>query len=102
MPIVGEWFFDYGGGVALLFGHRKFDVSVTTGFTAYDNPLVMTFNADGWLAVSYPLSSTFRVSAGVHGDFYDGALTTYDINTGALKNIDRFYWGPFVRLTGTF
>lgn len=102
MPIVGEWSFDYGGGVALLFGHRKFDVSVTTGFTAYDNPLVMTFNADGWLAVSYPLSSTFRVSAGVHGDFYNAALTTYDINTGALKNIDRFYWGPFVRLTGTF
>ncbi len=59
------------------------------------------FNADGWLAFSFRFTPQFKISSGIRGDFYNNALTTYDIS-GALKNIDRFYWGPFVRLTGTF
>jgi hypothetical protein len=101
IPIVGEWSFDYGAGIAALIGRRELDASTSAGFTASDRATAVVFNADGWLAFTVRFAPQFKFSSGIRGDFYNNALTTYDIS-GALKNIDRFYWGPFVRLTGTF
>jgi hypothetical protein len=105
IPIVGWWSFDYSGGIAGLIGSRSFEVSGTNniGGTFYtnQNPTAFIFNADGWVALSYLLSG-LKVSGGIRSDYYNSALTTYNINTGALQNIDRLYWGPFVRLTGVF
>lgn len=102
IPIVGEWSFDYSGGAALLIGDRSFNVSTSTGFTLDESTTTVVFNTDGWLALSYSLGPQFKISTGMRSDFYISALTTYDVNTGALQNISRVYWGPFVRLTGTF
>ena len=62
----------------------------------------LVLNADGWAAISYTFTPHFKASAGIRGDFYSFALTTYDVGTGGLTNISRFYGGPFVRLTGSF
>ncbi len=42
------------------------------------------------------------MSGGIRADFYDSALLTYNVDTGALQGLNRLYWGPFLRLTGTF
>ena len=102
IPIVGEWSFEYGAGIAALLGSRKFEGSSTTGFAVSNRATAFVFNADGSLALSYRVTSQFKISSGIRGDFYNNALTTYDIGTGALQNINRIYWGPFLRLTGTF
>lgn len=60
------------------------------------------FNADGFTALSYRFTPTFKLSAGIRADFYNAALRTYDINTGSIQSLSRVYWGPFVRLTGSF
>ena len=102
IPIAGEWSFDYGAGIAALLGARKFEGSSTTGFAVSNRATAFVFNADASLALSYRVTSQFKISSGIRGDFYNNALTTYDVGTGALQNINRFYWGPFLRLTGTF
>ena len=64
------------------------------------------FNADASLALSYVLTPRAKLSAGIRFDGYWNALRTLDSHfTGdsvALHNEDRFYWGPFRRLTGAF
>jgi hypothetical protein len=106
IPISGLWSFDYGAGIAALFGDRKLDVNVTNSagpsLAASNRNSAVVFNADGSLALSYLFTPQFKMSAGIRGDFYNAALTTYDINTGALETVSRLYWGPFVRLTGSF
>jgi hypothetical protein len=106
IPIVGAWSFDYGGGIAALWGNRNFNVSLfdTNGAGSGFNSSTQTFvfNADALAALSYAFTSYFKASAGVRGDYYAAALTTYNINTGLLRQVDRLYWGPFVRLTGAF
>lgn len=106
IPIVGWWMFDYGGGIAELIGTRSFDGAVTASFPGSYNinqsTLTAIFNADASLALSYLLTSDIKLSGGIRGDYYNSALTTYNVNTGALQNIDRSYWGPFIRLTGLF
>ncbi len=102
IPIAGEWSFEYGAGIAALLGARKLEGSSSTGFAVSNRATAFVFNADGSLALSYRITSQFKISTGIRGDFYDNALTTYDIGTGALQNINRIYWGPFLRLTGTF
>jgi hypothetical protein len=106
IPIVGSWSFDYSGGVAGLIGDRTFDVASWTnglsGFNASYGHTVFVFNADGFAALSYTFTPNFKASAGVRADYYNSALKTYDINTGGLASIDRIFWGPFVRLTGSF
>jgi hypothetical protein len=107
VPIAGSWTFDYGAGIAELLGTRSFDASVTsvgggpTFFTKFDTT-AWIFNADGSAALSYWLTSHYKVSAGVRGDFYKNALTTYNLNSGGFENVDRLFWGPFLRLTGAF
>jgi len=108
VPIAGSWTFDYEAGVAALFGNRSFDYKLTSSSISavtdpqYPSPLVVVFNADAWVALSYYLTPYTKVSAGIRTDYYNAALTTYNINTGGLESISRDYWGPFVRLTGSF
>ncbi len=106
IPIVGLWTFEYGGGLAGLLGDRLFDFAVTnsTGasFAGYSKSSVFVFNADASAALSYLFFPNFKVSSGVRADYYNSALTTYNIGTGSLQNISRVFWGPFVRLTGAF
>ena len=105
VPIIGFWTFDYGAGVAGLFGPRSFSFngSGIAGAGFFNTgPMGFVFNADGWGALSYWFTPNVKLSAGIRGDFYDSALTTYNVNTGGLQTVSRLYWGPFVRLTGAF
>jgi hypothetical protein len=106
VPIAGFWSFDYGGGIAALIGRRTFDISVASSagsnYAANFRSTAFVFNADMSMALSYLFKPNLKVSSGVRGDYYNSALTTYNVNTGALQNISRLFWGPFVRLTGSF
>jgi hypothetical protein len=106
VPLVGSWSFDYEAGIAALFGPRSFNAngSSSTGVAFSENlsATVGVFNADGWAALSYWFTPHVRLSGGIRGDFYDAPLVTYNINTGSLQNIDRLYWGPFLRLTSSW
>ena len=106
IPIVGSWSFDYSGAVAGLVGDRTFDIATWTngvsGFSANYGHTVFVFNADGFAALSYKFTPNFKLSAGIRADYYNSALKTYDINTGGLASLERIFWGPFVRLTGSF
>jgi hypothetical protein len=106
VPIAGFWSFDYSGGLAALIGDRSFNVamwnSAGAAFAANYSNTVFVFNADGFAALSYRFTPNFKASVGIRADYYNSALKTYDINTGGLASLDRIYWGPFVRLTGSF
>jgi len=102
VPIVGSWSFDYSGGIAGLIGNRIFDASVASSTVASLNNMTFVFNTDGWVAISYLFTPNYKLSGGVRADFYGDALTTYNVNTGGLEDINRLYWGPFIRLTGAF
>ena len=114
MPLGGPWAVDYTGGVAVLFGDRKLDVTGTAvssdaifGFgptppfafqkNFSDNKGV--FNADASVALAYWFTPRAKLSAGFRFDGYWKALKTFDA-AGNVANVDRFYYGPFVRLTG--
>jgi hypothetical protein len=105
-PIVGAWSFDYGAGIAGLVADRAFDVRVWnnpgTIFGANFPSRDFVFNADAMLAMSYRFTPHYKLTAGLRADFYNAALTTYDVSTGGLKNVNRTYWGPFARVTGSF
>jgi len=105
VPIAGFWSFDYSGGIAMLFGERKSNFllsGIFGGLAINTNTNAFVFNADGWAAISYALTPNVKASAGVRGDYYNSPLMSYDINTGGSVNIDRLFWGPFVRLTAGF
>jgi hypothetical protein len=106
VPIVGSWSFDYSGGLAVLFGDQSFNLSIWNngipGFNVKYGGTTAIFNADGFTALSYTFTPNFKLSAGIRADFYNAALRTFDINTGGLQSLSRIYWGPFLRLTGTF
>jgi hypothetical protein len=106
VPLQAAWSVDYEAGIAGLFGNRSFDyaVTVTPGnlyFAGSNNSNVLIFNTDGWAGLSYALSPHLKVTGGVHADYYADALTTYTL-AGGLTNVDRLFWGPFLRLTGNF
>ena len=106
IPILGFWTFDYGAGVAGLFGDRSFNAGAITNtgvnYSSNLNVLAFVFNTDSWMAVSYWFTPYMKLSGGMRVDFYDSVLTTYNVNTGGLQNISRAFWGPFLRLTGSF
>jgi hypothetical protein len=109
-PIAGFWSLDYQGGAAVLIGDRSSNFTVTTNgvfgpgvvnvFTGNTNSLAAVVNADGWAAVSYRFTPNVKVSGGIRADYYIAPLASYNFAT--LQNIDRLFWGPFVRLTGNF
>ena len=106
VPIRGSWYFDYGAGVAGLLANRTFNVNVwnSTGtfFLASNASDGFVFNSDAMLALSYHFTPNYKFSVGIREDFYANALTTYNVSTGGLNNVNRIYWGPFARLTGSF
>jgi hypothetical protein len=106
VPIKGAWFFDYGAGIAGLVGDRSFNVNVwnNTGTIFFGNSIntAFVFNSDAMLALSYHFTPHYKFSVGIREDFYANALTTYNLSTGGLSNVNRIYWGPFARLTGSF
>ena len=116
VPLNGGWTFDYGGGVAVLFGDRKLDSSSTmtlvidpgssgsagTLNTAFsDSDFGAVFNLDAQAGFSYWFTRNFKMTASFRFDGYWNALRT--VNTdGAIVNENRFYYGPMVRATVTF
>jgi hypothetical protein len=106
VPIMGAWSFDYSGGAAVLIGDQSFNVTVWNnggpGLGASYGGTTAVFNMDGFTALSYRITPNFKLSAGIRADFYNAALKTYDVSTGGLQSLSRIYWGPFVRLTGSF
>lgn len=103
VPLIESWSFDYGAGIAVLFGSRSFNANGSSSggvsFSQNMSAVVGVFNADGWAALSYWFTPNVKISGGIRGDFYNAPLVTYNVSTGALQNLDRFYWEPFVRLT---
>jgi hypothetical protein len=106
VPLVGSWSFEYSGGIAGLIGDRSVALTLVngnnTGALWLDTGTRFVFNADGLAALSFKFTQNLKVTAGVRADFYNAAITTYGFNTGVLTNVDRLFWGPFVRLTGSF
>ncbi len=117
IPLVGFWTFDYEAGMAGLFGNRSLNLTGTGTSTTFPSfipttttstlginysSMAFVFNADGWVGLSYWFTPNAKLSAGVRTDFYDSALTTYNVNTGTFQNVSRDYSGPFLRFTGAF
>jgi hypothetical protein len=106
VPIWGPVSFDYQAGIAALFGQRSLDytVSVAPGgiFSGSYKDTIMVPNPDGWIGLSYAFTSNVKLTGGIRADLYINALSTYAINGGGLVDVDRLYWGPFLRLTGKF
>lgn len=106
VPIKGSWSFEYSGGIAGLIGYRSFDMSVWnsngSAFGATYGNNVVIFNADGFAAVSYSFTPHLKASVGIRADYYNSALRAYNVSGAGLADLDRVYWGPFVRLTGSF
>ena len=105
IPIQAAWSIDYEGGIAALIGDRTFNYLVTVmpgpSFSGSNNSYGIVFNADAWAGLSYALTSQLKMTAGIRADYYEDALTTYNY-LGDFTNVDRLYWGPFLRLTGKF
>jgi hypothetical protein len=104
-PIAGAWSFEYSGGIAALFGERSLGINLFSNnmaATALYSETNLILNADAIAALSYAFTPHYKIMAGLRADYYNAALKTYDINTGGFINVDRLFWGPFIRLTGSF
>jgi hypothetical protein len=112
-PLGGSWVFEYLGAVALLFGERSvraaqlldaistgraFTAMPTTGLASSD--VAAVFNLDAQLGVSYWVTPAFKLTASYRFDGYWGALPV--LEAAAIRNQDRFYFGPMLRATVTF
>src|ERR1700730_1336770 len=98
------------GGIAALFGDQKLTMSGSgvSSFGAESSRLVTfqtestsnkaVFNADASAALAYWFTPRAKLSAGFRFDGYWKALRTFDANANFV-NVDRFYYGPFLRLT---
>jgi hypothetical protein len=106
-PIIGSWTFDYTGGIAALYGNRSLDV--TTGGSAAmfgindlsNSHAGTVLNIDGQAGVSYWFTKTFKLTMAYRFDGYWNALRTFDAS-GNIKDENRFYYGPVLRVTAKF
>jgi hypothetical protein len=110
VPLGGSWAVEYMGGVAALFGGRSLtstgSVTSTTGVPPFSvnissSDTAAALNADATAAIAYWFSPSTKLSAGFRFDGYWNALKTIDAN-GNIANLNRFYYGPFLRLTQRF
>ena len=62
--------------------------------TGSNNSTPFIFNTDGFAALSYALSSNYKLSAGIRADYYANALTTYNTVTGGTANVSSGKTGP--------
>jgi hypothetical protein len=106
-PIMGPWSIDYGAGIAVLYGTRELNVSGSSCAACTPFP-VGSFDSRGWvpnvdasIGLAYAFTPSVKASVGFQFDYYWNALRTFDVNQNPV-NIDRNYYGPFVRLTGKF
>lgn len=124
VPLGGRWAVDYEGGVAGLFGQQTLNYSSYGAYSfiyppcptcipipAQSTSHTPVFNADVSAALSYALTHHFKVSAGFWFDGYWDALRTLapsdtypcaGCGPMLFTNVDRLYYGPFLRLTGQF
>ena len=118
VPFGGNWKFEYGGGIAALYGRRKADQTLTISQippTAIPTPVCVAgcpigtsssssngfvFNLDAMLGVSYAITQNASLMLSYRFDGYWNALRGYDSN-GSVTNLDRFYHGPMIRLAIT-
>ena len=108
-PLGGAWSFDYGLGVALLFGDRDFALDgsgVILGIPipsrippSDDNGKV--YNLDAMGGLSYLFTPNFKFTAGYRFDGYWNAVHTWNSDL-EFVNADRFFHGPFVRATARY
>lgn len=107
-PLGGAWSFDYGLGVAVLFGDRDFALNgsgiilgfpVTTRIPSSDTGQV--YNLDAMGGLSYQFTPNFKFTAGYRFDGYWNALHTWNSDR-QFVNADRFFHGPFVRATARY
>lgn len=118
IPLGNNWAFEYGGGIAALYGRRKVDqpVNISNVFPTVTTPAPtcvagcpisassssngFVFNADAMLGISYTINQYVTLMVSYRFDGYWNALRGYDSN-GNVTNLDRFYHGPMLRLTIT-
>jgi Legionella pneumophila major outer membrane protein precursor len=107
-PLGGAWSLDWLGGVAVLFGERKFDTNniETVGgssisFAEDHSDHAAILNLDAQLGLSYWFNPNVKLTASYRFDGYFNAIRIYD-TSGNLINVDRFYYGPMLRLTSKF
>lgn len=104
-PLQGPWSLDYAGGVAILYGNREFDVSVTlvgagTASASFDSKAWIP-NADVWAGLSYAFTPNFKLTAGYRFDGYWDAMRMLNSSLAVVNN-DRFFHGPFIRATARY
>lgn len=104
--IQGPWSVDYKAGIAALYGNRELSVSGSS--CANCTPVSFDNNSSGWvpnadasIGLAYAFTPSFKAAVGFQLDYYWGALRTFDTNRNPV-NVDRNYYGPFVRFTGKF
>lgn len=105
--IQGPWSIDYGAGIAVLYGNRTLNVTGSACAACIPFP-VGSFDSRAWVpnvdasvGLSYAFTQTVKATVGFQFDYYWHALRTFDLNRSPI-DIDRNYYGPFVRLTGRF
>ena len=107
-PIQGPWSIDYSAGIAALYGNRTLSISGSCTACSPSSFPVGSFDSKGWvpnvdasIGLGFAFSPSVKATVGFQFDYYWNALRTFDANLGVV-NIDRNYYGPFVRLTGKF
>src|ERR1700682_6457652 len=116
MPFAGSWAFDYGLGVAALFGRRSLNFTETTVFgggnvgvtdveSLVDHQrffLSTIANLDASAGLSYWFTPNAKLTAGYRFDGYWNAFRTFDSTADVTVSANRFYSGPFARFTMKF
>jgi major outer membrane protein len=126
VPVQGPWEIDYSAGAAVLYGERRssFDGVFSQCFFTAGSCSSSTFsnsnidrgwvpNANAMLALAYAVTPHLKISVGYQIDYYWNALPTGGqpgpgVNSAAVApnlnivNVDRYYDGPFLRVTGKF
>jgi outer membrane immunogenic protein len=106
MPLAPQWTLDYMAGFAVLFGGRQLKFKETTTIEDGSNTellnesdLAYVANLDASAGVSYWFGPAFKLTAGYRFDGYWKALKTFDPTADVSVNVNRFFHGPFLRLT---
>lgn len=109
-PLGNQWSVDWLAGAAVLFGERSLTITTNTPFAGSQTDTPAIFNVDAQAGLSYWLTPNMKFTVGYRYDEYFRALKTLTVTnaftsaapTVAVKNIDRSYSGPMVRLTTKF
>lgn len=100
---------DYSVGAAALWGERKLKMrAFVSSFCCGTDVINFSSNKDGVIpnvdasvALAYLISPNAKLSVGYRFDGYWNVFKTFN-SSGGVVNADRFFHGPFARLTGEF